>query len=187
MILKWHDDVRLNSDVTNDQPPFQEIAKQQRYLSYHKCSDEADGFAMWFHKKKISGSGLNKDYYFNNKHLIKVFHVNDVTSSSKKIDVLKKLGMWFVISDKKTNGNKTIEYLNTHTSFSSVTSTISQINDSRSNKFFIYNWPDTLVHILDSKHPWRNENYGVMLHSIHLYTVVMSLIVIFCHIKVRGP
>ena len=57
MIYRWFSDVDNNSQVDNDQPPFQEIAKSKEFLGTHRCSDEKEGLAMWFHKKKISGSG----------------------------------------------------------------------------------------------------------------------------------
>ena len=73
MVERWFEDVyREGKAVENDQPPFQEIAKLPDFRSSHRCSDEKEGFAMWFHKKKISGSGLNKQWYFQNSHLIKV-------------------------------------------------------------------------------------------------------------------
>jgi Nucleotide-diphospho-sugar transferase len=97
MVELWYSEV-FNSKVVvlNDQPPFQEIAKKSEFLPFHRCADEKEGFAMWFHKKKISGSGLNKQYYFQNGNLIKVFHANDITSCAKKVDVLKKLKMWYL-------------------------------------------------------------------------------------------
>jgi hypothetical protein len=115
------------------------------YLKWHRCSDEKEGFAMWFHKKKISGSGLNKKFYYNNNHLIKVFHANDILSSSQKIEVLKKLDMWYINE--------------------SSVATFTKINappekNSKSLKFYIYDWPSRVINIFDYKNKWRNKNYG---------------------------
>ena len=52
MINQWFSDVNSNSNVDNDQPSFQEIAKKTEFLKTHRCSDEKEGLAMWFHKKK---------------------------------------------------------------------------------------------------------------------------------------
>ena len=108
MINQWFLDVNSNSNVDNDQPPFQEIAKKTEFLKTHRCSDEKEGLAMWFHKKKISGSGLNKQWYFDNGDKIKVFHANDITSCAKKVQVLKQLNMWFWNGNSKTSSDVSI-------------------------------------------------------------------------------
>lgn len=136
----WNNAIfQTKEPVTNDQPPFQEVVKQSKFLKSHRCADEDEGFASWFHKKKLSGSGLNKQYYFNNKRFIKVFHANDIESSSKKVDVLKRLKMWY------------------------VNNTVAQAPDlsrKHTNKFFIYDWPIAIVDLKDPNNLWKHDNYG---------------------------
>jgi hypothetical protein len=133
MIDAWYNSIRNSkTPITNDQPPFQDIVKQSRFWKSHRCADEDEGFASWFHKKKISGSGLNKQYYFSKKHLIKVFHANDIEKTSKKVEVLKRLGMWYVDQAPKL----------------------------QNKKFFIYNWPIKLINLRDDGNLWKHENFG---------------------------
>ena len=131
--------LRSKEPVTNDQPPFQEIVKQSNFLKSHRCADEDEGFASWFHKKKLSGSGLNKQYYFKNKRFIKVFHANDIETTSKKVDVLKRLNMW--------------DLNNTIMKFPGV-------DIKYTNKFFIYDWPIAIIDLKDPNNLWKHDNYG---------------------------
>ena len=131
-----------------------EIAKMKEFLPFHRCADENDGFAMWFHKKKSSGSGLSKSYYFEKKDRIKVFHANDITSSIKKIEVLKNLGMWYVHNDFDRAVPVSIGFPKS----SNVTSV--EIRKIGSRKFYIYDWPAEVMYIYDKLNPWKHENFG---------------------------
>ena len=160
MIELWFDHVfNSKEEVNNDQPPFQEIAKRSEFLSSHRCADENEGIAMWFHKKKISGSGLTKQYYFSNLHLIKVFHANDITSCSKKIEVLKKLKMWYLsdnIDSRATQSN--LGSISKPFKFNA--SKAKSFSFLKTGKFYIYEWPNRITTLIDKVHPWRHENFG---------------------------
>ena len=136
MIYRWFSDVDNNSQVDNDQPPFQEIAKSKEFLGTHRCSDEKEGLAMWFHKKKISGSGLNRQWYFQNGDKIKVFHANDITSCAKKVKVLKQLKMWYLDDDRGMKGAKGMG----NSDSSSSSSSSGDYSRSNSNKQFPLHW-----------------------------------------------
>jgi len=94
--------------VDNDQPPFQRIVQQPKYLASHRCADENEGLAMWFHKKgKLTGSKRNRDYYFYEQEKIRVFHANDVKVSDEKANLLMRLAFWYL--DKEGNPKAELE------------------------------------------------------------------------------
>ena len=89
---------KRNQNVNNDQPPFQDIIKDNKNLLYsHRCIDEDQGMAMWFHRKtKLTGSKRSKSFYINEQNSILVFHANDQKTSQDKIDLMKTLNFWYL-------------------------------------------------------------------------------------------
>ena len=87
-----------NTIVKDDQPPFQDIIIGNKNLLYsHRCIDEDQGMAMWFHRKtKLTGSKRTKSFYMNEQKSILVFHANDMKSSDDKIELMKKLRFWYL-------------------------------------------------------------------------------------------
>jgi hypothetical protein len=144
----------------NDQPPFQRVSQRAEYLLVHRCADEPEGLAMWFHRKgKITGSGLSDGHYSHKQDSthIKAFHTNDVKTSEEKIELMKRLGFWvggadydIVWTPRQTQ--RQWELSRTHAS------------TPTDKKFYIYEWPENVMVVPDdsvkAQDRGQDENFG---------------------------
>ena len=191
IFTRWHAELTLlGSAAKNDQPVFQEIVKLPQYSRTHACADEPEGLAMWFHKKgRLSGSGLSKQYYFEQQEKYSVFHANDIESAGDKIELLKELGFWYLTDDEQggnvkplLNESKSIpkqrQSQGRHNKKGMRSSLVQNLDDtidearncSSSNKgkgggggtFYIYSWPLDKVDLVPRSGAFaaRRENGG---------------------------